>query len=702
MKRLDYLRNIGISAHIDSGKTTLTERMLFYTGRIHRMAEVRGKDGAGATMDSMELEKERGITIQSAATFCDWKLGEQDHFINVIDTPGHVDFTIEVERALSVLDGAVLVLCSVGGVQSQSMTVDRQMRRYNVPRIAFINKMDRQGADAFGVTDQLREKLHHNAVMVQTPIGSGDEFEGVIDLIEMKAIYNLGDSGEDVVIKEIPAGMFEECEDHRNTMIESLADYDEPLAEKFLEAPETITNEEVYSVIRASTLSREITPVFCGSAYRNKGVQALLDGICRYLPTPKEVVNQAFIQLDGEESQVVVHTDDSEPLCALAFKLDDTAYGQLTYTRVYQGRLKKGEFIYNSRTGKKHKVGRLMRLHADEMDEIEVAGSGQIVALFGIDCASGDTFHGAGQKFSMRTMHVPEPVISRSIRVIDKKTEANLSKALGRFTKEDPTFRVERDDETMETIISGMGELHLEVYIERIKREYKCPVAEGEPRVRYRESITQETRFNYTHRKQSGGRGQYAKVEGRFEPLPEGEFEFIDKVVGGSIPKEYLKAVEAGFIEAMKEGQLIGAPIVGLKVTIDDGNTHAVDSSELAFKTAARFALRESYSACKPRVLEPVMTVQVEVPEQFQGRVLGDLTRRRGRVSGTRMTPEHITIIDADVPLSEMFSYSSNLRSATEGKGEFTMEFGRYEHCPMSVQTELAALYQKKREAKKK
>jgi elongation factor G len=350
MKRLDYLRNIGISAHIDSGKTTLTERMLFYTGRIHRIAEVRGKDGIGATMDSMELEKERGITIQSAATFCEWKLGEQDHFINIIDTPGHVDFTIEVERALSVLDGAVLVLCSVGGVQSQSMTVDRQMRRYNVPRVAFINKMDRNGADAYLVATQLREKLHHNAVMVQAPIGTGYDFEGVVDLVQMNAIYNRGEQGEEIVIEAIPEAFLAECEDHRNTMIEQLADYDEDLAEKFLEAPETITEDDIHRVIRAATLTREITPVFVGSAYRNKAVQALLDGVCRYLPNPGEVVNQAYIQVGKEENQVVLHTDNAEPLCALAFKLDDTAYGQLTYTRVYQGILKKGEFIYNSRT----------------------------------------------------------------------------------------------------------------------------------------------------------------------------------------------------------------------------------------------------------------------------------------------------------------------------------------------------------------
>ena len=702
MKRLDYLRNIGISAHIDSGKTTLTERMLYYTGRIHRIAEVRGKDGVGATMDSMELEKERGITIQSAATFCEWKLGEEDHFINIIDTPGHVDFTIEVERALSVLDGAILVLCSVGGVQSQSMTVDRQMRRYNVPRVAFINKMDRQGGDAFGVTKQLREKLHHNAVMVQIPMGSGYDFEGVIDLVEMKAIYNNGDRGEIVEVKDIPEQFQDAAEEARSNMVEQLADFDEDLAEKFLEAPETIENADLYTLIRKCTLSREITPVFCGSAYRNKGVQALLDGVCRYLPNPKEVTNKAFVQKDGKENQFILETDDSKPLCALAFKLDDTAYGQLTYTRVYQGVLKKGETIYNSRTGKKHKVGRLMRLHADQMDEIEEAGAGQIVALFGIDCASGDTFHGADQKFSMRTMHVPEPVISRSIVVTDKKVEANLSKALSRFTKEDPTFRVERDEETLETVISGMGELHLEVYIERIKREYKCPVQEGQPRVRYRESITEPTRFVYTHKKQTGGSGQFAKLEGIIEPLEEGEFEFEDKITGGAIPKEYLKACEAGFREAMKEGSLIGAPIVGVKITIDDGATHAVDSSEMAFKTAARMALRENYNKCKPKVLEPVMTVQVEVPEQFQGRILGDLTRRRGRVTGTSMTPEQVTVIDADVPLNEMFSYSSNIRSATEGKGEFTMEFGRYEKAPVSVQEELVEDHQRKLEEKKK
>lgn len=697
MTSLQQLRNIGISAHIDSGKTTLTERMLFYTGRIHKMAEVRGRDG-GATMDSMELERERGITIQSAATFCDWTVGGLEHNINVIDTPGHVDFTIEVERALSVLDGAVLVLCSVGGVQSQTVTVDRQMRRYNVPRIAFINKMDRTGADLKEVVNQLRERLSLNAVQIQVPMGAGDDFAGIIDLVEMEAVTYEGDNGELVVRNAIPAEYKDQAEDMRNELIEALADLNDDLAEKFLEDPDSITTAEVYAILRQATIDRDICPVMCGTAFKNKGVQCLLDAVCRYLPDPTEVTNQAYQMIDGEQTQVVLHADDAEPLCALAFKLEDTPYGQLTYTRVYQGEIKKGGFIFNSRTGKKHKVGRLMRMHADEREDTDFGRAGDIVALFGIDCASGDTFHDGEESYSMRTMFVPEPVVSCSIKPRDKKGEANLSKALGRFSKEDPTFRVERDDETQETLISGMGELQLQVYVERIAREYKCPVEVSPPQVRYRESISKRVEFSYTHKKQTGGRGQYAKIEGSIEPLEEGEFEFVETVVGGAISKEYLKAVEAGFSEALKQGSLIGAPVTGVRVTIVDGNTHDVDSSEMAFKVAARDAFRDNYMKCKPCVLEPIMKVEVEMPEQFQGRVLGDLTRRRGRPSNTRLTPDGLTIVEGEVPLSKMFSYANDLRSATEGRGNFTMEFGSYKKCPKNIQEELVEEYEKSRQ----
>ena len=698
MKR-SHLRNIGISAHIDSGKTTLTERILFYTGKIHRVQEVRGKDG-GAKMDSMELEKERGITIQSAATFCEWKVEDEDHFINIIDTPGHVDFTIEVERALSVLDGAILVLCSVGGVQSQSITVDRQMRRYNVPRLAFVNKMDRQGADLFNVVGQLKARLKHKTIICQMPIGAGDDFEGVIDLINQKAVFNKGENGEIVEEVEIPEQYKERAEELRNEMLEQLSDTDDEIAMMYLEEPESITPEMIYESLRRATISCELTPVFCGSAYKNKGVQPLLNAVCKLLPNPMQVTNTAYKRVGDDQEQFELEIDDDKPLCALAFKLESTSYGQLTYTRVYQGVLKKGEIIYNSRTGKRHKISRLMRMHSDEKVEIEEAPAGDIVALFGIDCASGDTFHGKDEVFAMRSMFVPEPVISLSVEVADKKHEANLSKALARFSKEDPTFRVTRDEETNETLIAGMGELHLEVYIERMRREYNVPVNIGPPRVRYRESVTQVTKFSYTHKKQSGGRGQYAKIEGTIEPLEEGEFEFADTIVGGAITKEYLKATQAGFEEFMNKGMLIGAPIVGVKITVEDGGMHDVDSSEMAFKAAAKGCMREYYRQCSPVVLEPIMNVQIEVPEEFQGPVLGNITSRRGQIRDTRLTPDEITIVEADVPLAEMFSYSNDLRSATQGKGEYTMEFGRYDRTPRSVQEELEKDFQEREAAR--
>jgi elongation factor G len=439
-----------------------------------------------------------------------------------------------------------------------------------------------------------------------------------------------------------------------------------------------------------------------GSAYKNKGVQPLIDAVCRYLPNPTEVTNQAFTLRGGTEVQTVLHTGNDADLCALAFKLDDTPFGQLTYTRVYQGMLSKGLTIYNSRTGKKHRVGRLGRIHAAELSEIDEAGAGDIVALFGIDCASGDTFHGSDTVYSMRTMHVPEPVVSRSIMITDKKNEDKLSKALGRFAKEDPTFRISRDDETLETIVSGMGELHLDVYRQRIVREYKCPVEFGAPRVRYREAISKVTEFSFTYKKQTGGRGQYAKIEGVIEPLEEGEYEFVDGTVGGSIPKEYIKSVESGFRDALVKGTLIGSPVVGIRVTVDDGNSHAVDSSEMAFRSCARQAFVENYTRCGPVVLEPVMSVQVEIPEEFQGRILGDMNRRRGTIVGTRLTSGELLVADAEVPLGEMFNYSNDLRSATEGKGEFSMEFGRYSRTPNSVQERLVKEFQDEKAAKRK
>lgn len=681
-KDLDKVRNIGISAHIDSGKTTLTERILFYTQRIHAIHEVRGKDGVGATMDSMELEKERGITIQSAATYCNWK----DMDINIIDTPGHVDFTVEVERALRVLDGAVLILCSVGGVQSQSITVDRQMTRYNVPRIAFINKCDRTGANPARVVGQLRDKLNLNAVMIQLPIGLENDLEGMVDLVSMKAIYFDGEQGEDIRYEEIPENMRDDAEEKREELLDAVSMFSDELMEAMLEEQE-ISDEMVHEAIRRGTLALEFAPVMIGSAYKNKGVQPLLDAVQAYLPSPTDVDNIA-LDLDNEEQEVKVSNDPDDPLVALAFKLEDGRYGQLTYVRTYQGMLKKGNFIFNTRTGKKVKVGRLVRMHSNEMEEIDVAGSGDIIALFGVDCASGDTFCDKSINWSMSSMYVPAPVISLAIKPVDNKAQENMSKALNRFCKEDPTFKSFVDHETSETIISGMGELHLEVYVERMKREYEAVVEVGAPRVAYRETITQRADFDYTHKKQTGGSGQFGRIGGYMEPLEEGEYEFVDEIVGGSIPREYIPACDKGFQASMEKGVLTGAPITGIRCLINDGNSHSVDSSDMAFQQAAKGAFRQGYLKASPVIMEPIMKVAVEGPSEFQGAVMGSLNQRRGVIVGTFEEGTY-TVVEAEMPLSEMFGYSTTLRSLTQGKAEFTMEFANYKQVPKSVAEEL-------------
>ncbi len=690
---IEKVRNIGISAHIDSGKTTLTERILFYTGKIHAIHEVRGKDEVGATMDSMELERERGITIASAATYCQW----DGHQINIIDTPGHVDFTVEVERSLRVLDGAILILCGVAGVQSQSMTVDRQMKRYNVPRIAFINKLDRSGADPFKVTAQLRDKLGHNAIMTQIPIGLENDLEGVVDLVSMKAYYFDGDNGENVREEEIPEKLKAQAEEYREIMLDAVSMFSDELMEAMLE--ENVEEEMIRDAIRSGTLSMDMTPVFLGSAYKNKGVQLLLDAVTRYLPSPPEIKNTA-VDLDNDEAEVEVVTDPDKPLVMLAFKLEDGRYGQLTYVRVYQGTLKKGDTIYNMRTGKKVKVGRLIRMHSNEMQDIEDTCAGDIVALFGVDCASGDTFTDGNINVAMSSMHVPDPVISLSIKPVDQKSADNMGKALGRFVREDPTFRAEVDQESNETVISGMGELHLEVYVERMKREYNCEVETGQPQVAYRETITREVDFSYTHKKQSGGSGQYGKVAGTAAPISpddEGdkEFQFINKIRGGAIPTEYIPAVEKGFRASMEKGRLIGFPVIGVKITIDDGQAHSVDSSEMAFQAAARGAFREFYPRAKPQILEPIMKLSVEGPSEFQGSILKTIMQRRGQVIGST-EEDGFSTVDAEVPLSEMFGYATDLRSMTQGKAEFTMEFEKYAPVPAETQAELKKKYESK------
>jgi len=690
---LNTIRNIGISAHIDSGKTTLTERILFYTARIHAIHEVRGKDGVGATMDSMDIERERGITIQSAATYCTWG----DKHVNIIDTPGHVDFTIEVERALRVLDGAILVLCGVAGVQSQSLTVDRQMKRYNVPRVAFVNKLDRQGADPFKVKDQLRDKLNHNAIMLQIPIGAEDQLAGVVDLVRMRALYNDGDNGEIIREEEIPAELMEQAEEYREILLDAASMFSDDLMEAILE--ETVTPELIDEAVRTATIARQITPVFMGSAYKNRGVQPMLDGVGRYLPSPHEVENEA-LDLDNDEASMTLPSDPDAAFVGLAFKLEDGRYGQLTYLRVYQGTLKKGEFIYNSYSGKKVKAGRLVRMHSDEMEDITEAHAGDIVALFGVDCRSGDTFTDGTVNLSMTSMFVPDPVIQYTIKT-DSKAAQNLSKALQRFSKEDPTFRVWSDPETGDTIIAGMGELHLDVYIERMRREYNVPVETSPPRVSYRETITQHTEFNYLHKKQTGGSGQYGRVAGFFEPNEEGDgdFEFNDKIVGGVIPREFISSCQKGFKSMMAKGQLIGAPLVNISITINDGAYHAVDSSDVAFQEACRGAWRNYYMKASPCILEPIMKVEIEGPAEFHGNIVATIMQRRGIIVGAEESDGY-SRVEADVPLSEMFGYATVLRSSTQGKAEFSMEFGRYDKVPKNISEELMKKYQEERAKK--
>ena len=699
---LSKMRNIGISAHIDSGKTTLSERILFYCNRIHAIHEVHGKDGVGATMDSMELERERGITIASAATSVNWK----GHEINVIDTPGHVDFTIEVERSLRVLDGAILVLCSVGGVQSQSITVDRQMDRYKVPRIAFINKCDRVGANPYRVVSQMREKLHLNAVLVELPIGLEDRLEGVVDLIRMKAIYFDEPNGTVLREEEIPESMLEEAQQKREELIEAASDFDDELMNMILEGEEP-TIEMIEAAIRRGTLSLKMCPVFVGSAHKNKGIQPLLDGVAKYLPEPRDVENRA-LDLDNNESEVVLEADDKKTPVVLAFKLEDGRYGQLTYIRVYQGKLHKGDELVNTRTGKKFRIGRLIKMHASEMEDITECGAGEIAALFGIDCASGDTFCGAGLRYAMTSMFVPKPVISLAIHPKDKKSQDNMSKAVNRFMKEDPTFQCFVDPESNQTIIKGMGELHLDVYVERMRREYNCEVTVGAPEVAYREAISQRAEFNYTHKKQTGGSGQYARVAGYIEPIladPGAEeepkdFEFVNEVKGGAIPTEYIPSCEKGFQTAMKKGPQLDFPIVGVRVCVNDGAWHPVDSSDMAFQTAAIAAFKEAFAKAKPTILEPIMKVEIEGPSEFQGAIFGTVNQRRGMIISST-EDNNICTVDAEVPLAEMFGYSTVLRSMTQGKAEYSMEVCRYAKVPTSIAEELKKKKEEKDKARK-
>jgi elongation factor G len=682
---LSRIRNIGISAHIDSGKTTLSERILFYSGRIHRIQEVRGNDGGGATMDFMELERERGITITSAATQVDW----HENTINLIDTPGHVDFTVEVERSLRVLDGAVMVLCSVGGVQSQSVTVDRQMKRYRVPRIAFINKMDRSGADPRRVCQELKEKLDLNAVPIQLAMGAGDHFVGVIDLVTMEAVTFEGDNGENVVRGEIPSEYQEAARQARHDMLEALSMFNDEMMELLLEE-QPVDEKIVRATIREATLNRDIVPVMMGSAFKNKGVQPLLDAVCSYLPSPLDRTYFARNH-DNEGAETPLICDPDAPLVAMAFKITDESFGQLSYVRVYQGKLLKGQPYRNARTNKMIRVGRIVRMHANDRQEISEATPGDIIALLAVDCASGDTFCGEGLNYSLESIFVADPVISLSVIPASSADQDRMAKALNRFMKEDPTFRVSTDAETAETIIAGMGELHLDVYVERMKREYKANVTVGAPNVSYREAPTIEAEFNYKHKKQSGGSGQFAHVVGRLIPLPDDAkdpYEFEDNITGGRIPNEYIPAVSKGFVKAMQKGPLAEYEIVGCKMCLEDGSYHAVDSSEMAFRIAAEDAFKQAFLKAKPCLLEPIMTVEVETPQEYQGAIVGDLNSRRGIILRTE-NKESYTVILAEVPLANMFGYATIIRSLSKGMATFSMEMAKYARVPQRIADEI-------------
>lgn len=680
------LRNIGISAHIDAGKTTLSERILFYCGRIHKMRDVRGGDG-GATMDSDEIERRRGITIQSAATQVQWK----EHTINLIDTPGHVDFTIEVERSLRVLDGAVLVLCAVGGVQSQTLTVDMQMRRYEIPRIVFINKMDRVGADCHRVVQQLRNRLNLTPVLVQLPILEDGCFAGVIDLITMEKVHFTGEHGQRIERTPIDASHRQQAIDARQNMLEILGMIDEPVMESLLGNLEP--NEEVIrNALRKGTLDRSIVPVLLGSAYKNLGVQELLDAVAFYLPSPQDRTVHAYKK--GSLAPVTLTCAVESPLVAMAFKTVVEKFGQLTYVRIYQGQIQKGDNLENERNRKVTRVGRMVRLHADQREEIESATAGDIIGLVGLECQSGDTLAAVGQSIALERMMVAKPVMQLSIAPRNRDDATKLAKALERFRRDDPSFQVRSDPESNEILIAGMGRLHLDVYIERLETEYDCPCDVGPPRVAYRERPSRSIEFSHRWKKQSGGPGQFAEIAARMELLPEGSessFEFEDAVVGGRISKQFVPAVRQGFLDALKQGPLGGFEVVGVKLTLLDGSEHEKDSSEFAFRQCAHEAIREQVlPKAGVQLWEPVMRLEVEFPSEYQGPVVGDLGRKRGIVIDSEALGETCRVI-AEAPLAELFNYANDLRSLTRGSGNFTLQPHTYRQTPAKVQEEILA-----------
>ncbi len=681
---LANVRNIGIMAHIDAGKTTTTERILFYTGRLHRMGEVH--EGSAA-MDWMIQEQERGITITSAATSCVW----HDASIHIIDTPGHVDFTIEVERSLRVLDGAVAVFCAVGGVEPQSETVWRQADRYGVPRIAFVNKMDRVGADFFNVIKMMRDRLGTNAVPVQIPIGSEDSFRGVVDLVEMRAILYKDDLGREREIVEVPREILSEAQSHRERLTESLAELDDSIMERYLEG-EGVTAQQLKSAIRTATLRNAMTPVLCGSAFRNKGIQLLLDAVVDYLPSPLDVPPVSGV-IPGSGRGTSRRVSDDEPFSALVFKVMTDAYvGKLAYLRVYSGTLKTGSYVYNATKDRRERIGRILRMHANNREDVSEVFTGDIVAAVGLrDAATGDTLCDEKHPIVLESMDVPEPVISVAVEPKTKADDDKLSISLAKLSEEDPTFRVRTDEDTGQTIISGMGELHLEIIVDRLLREFRVQANVGKPQVAYRETISRAVKAEGKFVKQTGGRGQYGHCMVELVPLgPEGGFEFENKIVGGAIPREYIPAVEAGMRDAMTTGVLAGYPLIGIKAILYDGSYHEVDSSELAFRMAGLMALREGCRRADPVLLEPVMRVEVVVPEEYLGDVLADVTSRRGRILGME-TRAKARVVRAIVPLSEMFGYATDLRSATQGRATYVMQVHGYEEAPKSVRDEIAS-----------
>ncbi len=684
---LSRYRNVGVMAHIDAGKTTTTERVLLYTGRTHKIGEVH--DG-GATMDWMEQEQERGITITSAATTCMWKgMDEQfpEHRINIIDTPGHVDFTIEVERSLKVLDGALALFCAVGGVEPQSETVWRQANKYNVPRIGFVNKMDRAGADFLRVCEQIKTRLGANPVPMQIAIGAEEDFKGVVDLITMKAIYwNEEDQGATYETKDVPAELKDLADEKRESMVEAAAEANDDLMEKYLEGVE-LTNDEIKEGIRTRCIGNEIIPMFCGSAFKNKGVQAALDAIIMYMPSPLDVDAIEGILDDKDETRVPRKADDDEPFAALAFKIaTDPFVGTLTFFRVYSGVCKAGDFVYNSSKGKKERIGRMVQMHSNDRDEIKEVRAGDIAAAIGLkDVTTGDTLCDLKEKIVLERMEFPEPVIALAVEPKTKVDQEKMGIALGKLAAEDPSFRVSSDEESGQTIIAGMGELHLDIIVDRMRREFDVECNVGAPQVSYREAITTLVEHQHKFAKQSGGRGQYGHVHLRIEPQEAGAgYEFVDEIKGGVIPKEYIPAVNKGVQEQMENGVLAGFPLVDIKVTVYDGSYHDVDSNEMAFKIAASKCLSEGVRMANPVLLEPMMAVEIVTPEEYMGDVMGDLNRRRGLVGAMEDLPNGKQL-KADVPLAEMFGYANDLRSATQGRASYSMEFSRYTAAPKNV-----------------